>query len=63
MKCLFKLFLGAKLRRMSTLLLPAVGSLGWKTCVALTADGLLTIEFPGKHGKGWVVDTSAKPQN
>lgn len=47
---------------MSTLPLPAVGGLGWKTSIALTADGLLAVVFLGQQGKGGIVNTPTKSQ-
>ena len=44
---LLELLLGAKLVGMSTLLLSAVLGTGGKTCVAFTADHLLTVESLG----------------
>lgn len=61
--CLFKLLLGAKLGRVSALPLPAVGGLGGEAGVALAADALLAVEFPGKHGKGGVVDATTEPEH
>ena len=60
---LLELLLGAKLRGMSALPLPAVGGLGGETRIALTTDGLITVEFPRQHGKRGVVDAATKPQD
>ena len=48
---------------MSALPLPAVGGLGGETRIALTTDGLITVEFPRQHGKRGVVDAATKPQD
>ena len=60
---LFQLFLGAKLRGVPALLLPAVRGLRRKTGIALAADLLFAVEFPGQCGEGRVVDAAAQPQH
>merc|ERR1712238_500002 len=42
---LLELFLGTELRSVSTLLFTTIFGLGRKTCVALTTNGFIAIEF------------------
>eukprot|EP00532_Pseudo-nitzschia_australis_P002156 CAMPEP_0168189262 /NCGR_PEP_ID=MMETSP0139_2-20121125/16249_1 /TAXON_ID=44445 /ORGANISM="Pseudo-nitzschia australis, Strain 10249 10 AB" /LENGTH=162 /DNA_ID=CAMNT_0008112079 /DNA_START=99 /DNA_END=587 /DNA_ORIENTATION=- len=60
---LFELFLGSQLRSVSALFLAAVAGLGWKTGVALAADGLVTVELAGKHGQGRIVNPSSQTKD
>ncbi len=60
---LLQLLLGAKLRRMSALPLPAVGGLGRQTRIALAADALLAVEFSSEHGEGRVVNATTQTQD
>mmetsp|Transcript_16581 Transcript_16581/g.30173 ORF Transcript_16581/g.30173 Transcript_16581/m.30173 type:complete len:95 (+) Transcript_16581:146-430(+) len=57
-RCLFELFLGTKLVRVSTLLLTAIGGLGWETGVALAANGLFAVVALGQKRETGVVHSS-----
>ena len=48
---------------MSTLLFAAIGGSWGKTGIAFSANGLVAIEGLGKHGEGWVVDSSTKTKD
>lgn len=60
---LLQLLLGAKLVRMSTLLLPAVSSARGKTGVALAAHLLLAIESLGEGSQGGIVHTTTQTKH
>jgi hypothetical protein len=48
---------------MATLLLSAVGGLGWQPSIALTAYSLITVKLLGKHGKSRIINSSTKTKN
>lgn len=60
---LFELFLGTKLAGVSAFLLSAVGSTGWKTGVAFSADGLFAIETLSQQGQSGVIDSTTKTKH
>ena len=61
--CLFQLLLGAELIGVSTLLLTAVLGTRGKTGIALSANGLVTVESLGQEGQSGVVDTSSQSEH
>ena len=48
---------------MATLLLSAVGGLGWQPSIAITAYSLITVKLLGKHGKSRIINSSTKTKN
>jgi len=47
----------------AALLLPAVGSTGWETGIALSADHLLAVELGGKSLKRGFDDTTTETED
>ena len=60
---LFKLFLRAKLRSVTALLLAAVLGTRWETGIALSANSLVAVEFLGQESQGRIVDPSAETKD
>jgi hypothetical protein len=60
---LFELFLGTQLVCVSTFLLSAVRGPGWKTSVAFSANGLLTVETLGQQSERGIVDSTTETQH
>jgi hypothetical protein len=60
---LFKLFLGAKLIGVTTLLFAAIGGTRRQTRIAFSANGLVAIESLGKKGKRRIVDSSTQTKD
>jgi len=60
---LFELLLWAQLTGMSTLLLSAVCSTGWKTCVTFSADRFVTVVSFRKKCQRRIVNAATKTQH